>query len=154
LFNSHLLYCINILGSTSQKNINKILTIKKKAIRIVNNAPYNAHTADLFMDLDVLPFDNLLAFHRALFMHSIRYEYAPASFSNTWPLNNERNLNYNFRNVADFAVIPPRYEGFKKYPLYSFPFAWNNLDEVKLYRNRATFKIELKRNLFESLHAS
>jgi hypothetical protein len=151
LFNSHLLYCVNILGSTSQKNINKIHKLQKKAIRIVKNAPYNAHTAGFFADLDILPFDKLIVYHRALFMHSIKYEYAPASFTNTWLLNNERNLMYNLRNTAEFAIIPPRFEGFKKYPLYCFPFIWNNLDDVKLHRNRTTFKIELKRKLFESL---
>jgi hypothetical protein len=151
LFNSHLLYCINILGSTTQKNVNKILKLQKKAIRIINNAPYNAHTAEFFADLDILPFDKLVVFHRALFMHAIKYDYGPVSFQNTWQLNNERNLIYNLRNLAEFAIIPPRFEGFKKFPLYSFPSTWNNLDDVKFHRNRTTFKIEFKKKLLESL---
>ncbi len=48
LLHSHLLYCINILSCTSQTNINKIMTMQKKAIRIVTNAPYNSHTNPLF----------------------------------------------------------------------------------------------------------
>jgi hypothetical protein len=48
--------------------------------------------------------------------------------------------------VSTIPIIPPRFEGFKKFPLYSF-LTWNNLDEVKLHRNRTTFKIELKRKL-------
>jgi hypothetical protein len=151
LFNSHLLYCINILGSTSQKNITKIHKIQKKAVRILKNAHFNAHTAELFADLGILPFDKLIVFHRALFMHSVKYGYVPNSFSNTWPLNNERNVVYNLRNTAEFTITPPRFEGFKKYPLYTFPSTWNNLDDVKLHRNRTTFKIELKKNLLESL---
>jgi hypothetical protein len=135
----------------SQQNMKKIYTIQKKAIRIVKNAPYNAHAAEFFIDLNILPFDKLVQYHKALFMHSIRYKYAPTSFLNTWHLNEVRNLNYNLRNVAEFAIIPPRFEGFKKFPLYSFPSTWNNLDEVKLHRNRTTFKIELKRKFLESL---
>jgi hypothetical protein len=75
-------------------------------------------------------------------MHAIKYDYGPVSFQNTWQLNNERNLNYNLRNLAEFAIVPPRFEGFTKFPLYSFPSTWNNLDDVKFHRNRTTFKIE------------
>jgi hypothetical protein len=84
-------------------------------------------------------------------MHAIKYDYGPVSFQNTWQLNNERNLIYNLRNLAEFAIIPPRFEGFKKFPLYSFPSTWNNLDDVKFHRNRTTFKIEFKKKLLESL---
>jgi hypothetical protein len=152
LFNSHLLYCINILGSTSQQNIKRILTLQKKAVRTINNSAYNAHTLELFIDLNTLPFDKLIIYHRAVFMHAIKYDYAPPSFNGTWTQNDARNLNYNLRNVEDFTVIPPRFEGFKKFPLYSFPTVWNSLDYVKLQRNKKTFCIELKRILFESLN--
>jgi hypothetical protein len=151
LFNSHLLYCANILGATSQQNIKRILTLQKKAVRIVFNAAYNAHTHEFFKDLNTLPFDKLLFFQRAVFMHSIRYNYAPLSFAETWPLNDLRNLNYNLRNVSEFIVPPPRFEGFRRFPIYSFPNTWNSLDNVKLQRNKITFCIELKRVLFEEI---
>ncbi len=77
LFHSHLLYCINILSCTSQTNITKILTMQKKAIRIVTNAPYNSHTNPLFLEINVLPFDKLITLNRLLFMHAIAYNYAP-----------------------------------------------------------------------------
>ncbi len=48
LFHSHLLYCTNILSITSQTNINKIFTVQKKAIRVITNSNYNAHTNPLF----------------------------------------------------------------------------------------------------------
>jgi Reverse transcriptase (RNA-dependent DNA polymerase) len=151
LFNSHLLYCINVLGATSLQNIKRISIMQKKAIRIICNLNYNAHTAEHFYDLGILPFEKLLVFNRALFMHSVRYNYVHRSFSNTWTLNDERNLNYNLRNVDEFAITPPRFEGFKKFPIYSFPNTWNGLDEVKMQRNRVTFKIELKTKLLNSL---
>ncbi len=54
LFHSHLLYCTNILGITSQTNINKISAIQKKAIRVITNSNYNAHTNPLFHQLQIL----------------------------------------------------------------------------------------------------
>jgi hypothetical protein len=151
LFNSHLLYCINILGATSMQNIKQISIMQKKAIRIICNLNYNAHTAEHFFDLWILPFEKMLIFNRALFIHSVRYNYVHRSFLNTRTLNDERNLNYNLRNVDEFAITPPRFEGFKKFPIYSFPSTWNGLDEVKMQRNRVTFKIELKTKLLNSL---
>jgi hypothetical protein len=151
LIGSHLLYCINILGCASQQNINRLHIIQKKAIRIVCNLGYNEHTAASFCDLQILPFDKLVIFHKLLFMHSIRYEYAPRSFINIWKINSERNVNYNLRNFQDFDIKAPHYEGFKKYPIYSFPFEWNRLDHLKLQSNRVTFKIELKNKLLMNL---
>jgi hypothetical protein len=83
LFHSHLLYCSNILSCTSQSNINKILTLQKKAIRVITNSPHSAHTGPLFSSTRILPFDKLLTYNRLLFMHSIAYNYSPKTFNNT-----------------------------------------------------------------------
>jgi hypothetical protein len=104
-----------------------------------------------FYDLGILPFDKQLTLNRALFMHSIRYNYMHRSFSNIWIMDDERNLNYNLRNVEEFSIIPPRFEGFRKFPVYTFPNTWNSLDEVKMQRNRVTFKIELKAKLLNNI---
>jgi hypothetical protein len=139
------------MGATSQQNIKRILTLQKKAVCTVFNSAYNAHTFELFKNLNTLPFDKLLVYQRAVFMHSIRYNYAPVSFAETWPLNDVRNLNYNLRNVSEFFVTPPRFEGFRRFPIYSFPTVWNNLDNIKLQSNKTTFCIELKRSLLENV---
>jgi hypothetical protein len=83
LFNSHFLYCVNIMGATSQQNIKRIFTLQKKAVHTVFNSAYNAHTFELFKNLNTLPFDKLLVYQRAVFMHSIRYNYASVSFAVT-----------------------------------------------------------------------
>jgi len=46
---------------------------------------------------------------------------------------------------------PPRFEGFRKYPPYSFPIAWNGIGEKALYKNRVTFKIAIRDWLFDQL---
>jgi hypothetical protein len=52
---SHLNYCPIILSSISQHNFNQIKLIQKKAIRIITNSAYTAHTAPLFAQLQILP---------------------------------------------------------------------------------------------------
>jgi hypothetical protein len=81
---SHLLYCTNIYSCTSQTNINKIFLQQKKAIRIITNSGYTAHTAPLFNSLNILPLAKIITNARLTFMHTVYYGYAPPSFSNTW----------------------------------------------------------------------
>jgi hypothetical protein len=60
LFHCHLMYCPIILSITSQSNLTKILKLQKKAIRIICNANYNAHTGPLFYQSEILPFDKII----------------------------------------------------------------------------------------------
>jgi hypothetical protein len=152
LFHSHLLYCSNIYGSTSQSNLNKIFVLQKKAIRIITNSPYLAHTNPLFLANDILPFDKLLTYNRLMFMHSVAYNYAPPSFDNTWLINADRNTGHNLRNQEYFSLPNVRIEQFRKFPLYALPLEWNYLSEnIRLHHNRTTFKIALHDHLLESL---
>ena len=84
-------------------------------------------------------------------MHSIVYEYAHKSFARTWTRNINRLTKHTLRNNDDFTVPAPHYENFKKYPLYSFPNAWNNLGDVKFQHNKVTFQIALTDQLFDQL---
>jgi hypothetical protein len=152
LFHSHLLYCINILSCTSLANTNRILLLQKKAIRIISNSHYNAHTTPLFLEHKILPFDKLIKLHRLLFMHSIAYDYAPKTFENTWTKNNARNTGHDLRNHDYFTLPLVRIESFRKFPIYSLASEWNSLgDNIRLQHNRTTFKIALMDELINSL---
>jgi len=151
IFHSHLLYCSIIIGCTSNSNIKRIVTLQKKAIRILTSSRYNAHTANLFYQLKIMPFDKIIQIQKLKYMHSIVYEYAHASFSGTWTRNINRFTEHNLRNNDDFTLPAPRYENFKRYPLYSFPSAWNSIGDVKFQRNKVTFGIALTDQLFDQL---
>ena len=151
VFHSHLLYCSTIVGCTSISNIKRICTLQKKAIRIITSSKYNAHTAPLFNELKIMPFDYIIQLQNLKHMHSIVYEYAHESFAGIWTRNINRLTEHNLRNNDDFTLPAPHYENFKRYPLYSFPFAWNNLGDVKLQRNKTTFRIALTDQLFDQL---
>ena len=38
--------------------------------------------------------------------------------------NNNRDQQYDLRNLDNFIIPKPRFEGFKKYPHYSFAKVW------------------------------
>jgi hypothetical protein len=85
-------------------------------------------------------------------MHGIKFNYAPISFENMWPTSNKRDILYNLRELNDFILPAPRFEGFRKFPLYSLAKIWNDFDiNIRLQPNVATFKIELKKYLLENV---
>jgi hypothetical protein len=150
LFHCHLLYCPNIIGCTSESNINKIAKLQRKAIRLITMSHSRAHTPPLFRNLNILPFPDILKLHRCLFMHAVEYNYILTSFANIWQKNANRALAHNLRNSNDFIIPMAHRESFKKFPLHSFPTTWNSLGLVKLQHNRTTFKIALTEELFAS----
>ncbi len=83
-------------------------------------------------------------------MHFVEYNYTFNSFLTTWQKNANRDHTHNLRNANDFIVPAVHRESFKKFPLYSFPTAWNSLGPVKFQQNRTTFKIALTDELFTS----
>jgi len=125
-FHSHLLYCPIIISMTSLANVNKIFIMQKKAIRIVMQASYNAHTAPMFDKLRLLTYHKIIQQAKLHFMHSYHYSYAPLAFSNTWSKNSDRNLPVNLRNLNDYVIPRPNYEFFKRMPFYSLPLIWKN----------------------------
>jgi len=80
LVHSHLTYCPIIVGCSSKSNIDKIFIMQKKAIRVITNSDYRAHTDQLFKKLQILPFAKIIEQAKLLFMHSVYYNYAPKSF--------------------------------------------------------------------------
>ncbi len=151
LIHSHLNYCPIILNCLSQSNKIKLFKIQKKAIRIITGSNYNAHTAPLFLQQKILPFESIVKQSKLLFMHSIYYNYAPKSFEGVWVKNGERNGNWNLRNSDLFFLPNPRTESFKKMPIYALPKEWNDCGVLMFYENRTTFKHALKESLFEDL---
>ena len=143
-FHSHLLYCTNIYTCTSQTNITTIFKQQKKAIRILAKADYLEHTAPLFQRLCILPLEKIILQAKTTFMHSIFYNYAPPSFTDTWTTYAQCNINRNLRNDNCFYLPFPRIELYKRLPIYSMASAWNNLGDLRYQYNRVTFQISLK----------
>ena len=81
-------------------------------------------------------------------MHSIHNSYAPNSFKNMFIKNNDRDVAYELRNVGAYVL---RIELFKKFPIYTFPTAWNNAGTLAYYDNKITFQKALCEELFESI---
>ena len=113
-------------------------------MRIVTKSKKLDPTGPLFKEIDVLPFEKLMLQSKLLFMHAVHNDYAPASFNHVFVKNNTRDVTYELRNAGAYVVPAARIEFFKKFPIYTFPTAWNNAGNLVFYNNKITFQKALK----------
>ena len=62
LVHSHIIYGMHIWGGSANKYVNEVVLLQKKAIRLICDTKYNAHTEPLFKKEKILPFKDLFAF--------------------------------------------------------------------------------------------
>jgi hypothetical protein len=100
LIHSHLVYAIHIWSSALNSTLNCLVKLQKKAIRVINHAPYNCHTEPLFKQCEILPLMYLVKFFKILFMYDYTQKLLPKSFENLWITNaNRRNINPNYDRI-------------------------------------------------------
>lgn len=139
LFHAHLLYCPLIVGCATMTNLNKIVRLQKKAIRIVTNSKFNEHTAPIFKKLKVLPYMSMIKLNKLKFMHSIYYNYAPRTFIGEWKLNEERRVPYDLRSSTLFNIQRVFHSKFERFPLICLPKTWNELGDLCKIKKRTYF---------------
>ena len=92
----YLCYCVGVWGSTYPSNLKKVVTLQKRAIRIISKSKFHAHTDPLFKELKMLKLDSVVRFHICIvninydickFMFLYRHGLLPESFDNMFPLD-------------------------------------------------------------------
>jgi Reverse transcriptase (RNA-dependent DNA polymerase) len=146
LVHSHLVYAIHIWSSAPNSVLNRLEKLQKKAIRIINGAPYNCHTEPLFKSCEILPLKYLVKFFKILFMYDYTNNLLPISFENTWNSNaNRRNETVRTLRDDDQLYVPLiRLEHFTKFPLAEFPKIWNEYSTIVNAPSRNIYKSLLK----------
>jgi hypothetical protein len=148
---------MQILSCTAESNFKEIVIKQKKIIRIVADAPYNAHSEPLFKKLNVLPVKDLILFFKLQYMHQYVQGFLPSAFSGEWRTTGElaaENMpNLRNRDYNDFIVPFARLTITERFPLSSFPKAWNEFNEfeIKFLRDKSEFNSKLKSYLLSKL---
>ena len=83
----HLTYCCELWGNTYMTNLQGIVIIQKKIMRIVHGASYTAHTNMLFYKAKNLKFSDLVETNMAVIMHKAYYKKLPQNVQNFFSLN-------------------------------------------------------------------
>jgi hypothetical protein len=150
LFHSHLIYGIQAWSCTTESTLKPLILKQKQAIRIVTGSKYNAHTAPLFKQCNILPFPDLCHFFKLQFIQQFIQGFLPTSFNNTWISNRMRRADQGqveLRNDNVLAVPFSRNLTISRMPIFSFPKLWSEFpsEQIKILRNKLDFNWELKK---------
>jgi hypothetical protein len=84
----YLQHCVTALGSTYPTNLNRIILLQKRIVRILDKQPFDAHTDPLFIKLKIHKFDWIYLYHFGKFMYQYHNGLLPRSFDNFFlPMN-------------------------------------------------------------------
>jgi hypothetical protein len=155
MFHSHLIYAIQIWSCSSQSLINNLFKMQKRAVRIVSNANFNAHTEPLFKKLEILPLPDLISYFNLQFMQRYINKQLPLAFEGVW-ITNERTIGDNamrLRNFDNLYLSQPTSSNLSRLPLYSFPRQWENFpdESIKSLVNKSLFDLNLKQYFLNDL---
>ena len=138
--NSHLSYCTEIWGFGLKTDINKIIGIQKRALKIICS---NVN----FKKLNILPVDSYIKFRVLKLMHCVKFNLAPISMSDIF-LKHSHALNT--RHANDFLV---RRLLCRDSVVLKGPTFYNNLiSNLRNEPNVHVFSRKLKIALFENIN--
>ena len=144
---SHLLYGNLIYSCTSVKNINYLESMQKKALRHVCKANYNAHTAPLFINMNLLTISDLIQVSRAVFIHRFRYDRLPSIFEIFYKFKTQIGADRCRDDDGKIEIPPFNYPRIMS-PKWECAKAWNLLPlYICAIRKENEFKKSLKNYL-------
>ena len=141
----YLNYACEIWGNTYPSKLKSIITIQKKAIRIINKTGYREHTSSLFSSNKCLKFHDLVNLKTLILVYQARNRLLPNNVQNLFKESKDFH-NYNTRSSShgNFNVE------FCRTKLKSFTLCtkgiklWNTLDPS--FKSINNFYLNLKKH--------
>ena len=129
----HIDYCSAIWGGTSQRNLDRIYRLQKRACKIILDYQYE-NIATSMEELKILNIYERIFLKKAKFMFKISQSLTPEYINemfHTRPLNNTLQ-SLRSSTTINYVLPRPSKELFKQSLIYSGPLIWNNLpDKLK-----------------------
>ena len=101
-------YCIPVWGNTCESYLKPLFNLQKRAVRIIANAEFRAHTDPLFKNLKILNVTRLHTYFVQLFVYNYNHNLLPDMFRDFF-IQNSSIHNYPTRIADDFR--PPIMRG-------------------------------------------
>ena len=121
---SHLQYCTLLWANSYHSHLHKLGLLQKKAIRIISNTDYLAHSSKLFFNLKLLKLDDIMKFQLGTFMYKLKSNKLPnviphmfVSHSHMF-VTNENIHSHNTRNKNGYVISNTKCEN-KLQEIYS-----------------------------------
>ena len=146
----YFIYCNHVWGNTYPTNLNKMIVLQKKLIRIITCSPYRAHSKHLLVANNVLSVNEINVYIVGIFMYNYCHDHLPNLFDGFFQGINEvhdRNTRQSNELHVKFARTDVR-----KFSLRIHGARiWN---DIPMYIKHATsvnvFKQMLKKHLIDT----
>jgi hypothetical protein len=135
IFHANIIYAIHVWSSVPVSSLKTLILKQKAAVRIINNARYNAHTEPLFKESRILPLLDLCRYFKIQFMQRYIQGYVPGSFTDTWTINRIRRQDeaqVELRNDNRYYIPFVRTNLMSLQPLISFPKTWEEFEDEEI----------------------
>ena len=161
LFASHISYCCQVWGQSGNYHLNKVLSVQRCALRIIEFKPFHSDVSSLFHNLNIPLFSNLVRMSNIMFVFESLTNYLPSPISNFFS-QCRHVYSYNTRNIENGKLVLPIFKGMKygKYSIkYQCTAEWNKLiskiDNAFVLKYSNVFRLrsflDLNRNQFSKL---
>ena len=126
LVHCHLTYGISLWGSASNKELNKLLIVQKRALRCIHHKPYNSHTAQLFKSAQIVNIFDLFRLENIKLAHRFLNHTLPESLSALFGVSASIHT-HNTRRANCLHIPGFNSDKLKKSFLYQVPFCWGRV---------------------------
>ena len=151
IFYSHIICGCSIWSLTTKINIEIITVLQKKCIRIINFAPFNSHTNELFIKNQLLKLEDIIKIEQLKLIFDFKNKKLPKDLQTLFQLNSEIH-SHTTRNVRKEGIYVPQINTNtygNKSIRYSAPVLWNTLlktnSEINNIKVLSTLKLYLKK---------
>ena len=145
---SHLQYCTLLWAHSYYSHLHKLRVLQKKAIQIISNADYPAHSSKLFLNLNLLKPDDIMQFQLGTFMYKLKYNKLSSVIPHMF-VTNENIHSHNTRNKNGYLIPSVTFT-----VSYAGPILWNSFPrQLRQLPSELLFKKKLKSILLATYSA-
>lgn len=154
IYNSLILSYINYGIIVWGNKCDRLFILQKKALRVICNAKYNAHTNPLFKSLYTLKIFDICALQDMKFCFKFHNKLLPLYFYSSHFLTDNIAHDYETRQADDLRLPAVRHEFARDGMSYRYPLTYNNmsleLKEKFTTHSLTEFKFYVKREIIDS----
>ena len=135
------------MGGTTKSTVKKLEVLQKKALRIIANAPYNAHTTPICANLGIMKMQDIYELQLARFIYSLYNNQVPKPLKTFFSLNSDIHQ-YNTRNRNN-PVLRLHKTNVAARSIYTRSYKlWYDMEsDIKCSTSLKTFTKKYKRNI-------
>ena len=135
----YLSYCNLIWASNYESRIHKLIILQKKAVRLIQGARKDAHTAPIFRDLNLLNLTQIRSLQIGEFIYRYEHNLLPTSFAGYFTLGSQIHDHFT-RRAASYRPAKARTNTREFSIRAAGPLFWNSIPyEIRSSKTRHEF---------------